>query len=917
MKKNFKKALSMVLSASMALSMGSGISLGANTGVAGAAQSGDAASGSAIKGYTAAVSFQTSNYDCRDSFGGYVERDGDGSKDTAVAMFKYRDEMKKEDSEASNYNNLDMFYRGQVPSMNTKMELKNLDLKDDNDEFVRDEAGNKVKVHAEPIIGATVQDAKVTEDGEYTISISGLDLTQNRHKVGVEPEKKAFTMLSVATDIPVSQTTVKVSNATLKIDGKEIGTFAVLPNKADGKTFQDFMIANVYATADGKGDGTKDVPYPANPDKTKETPLLPKTLLTVLPSQSIEISFKIENVDYKDAPTVDPVTALRQKYDANKGTETTAPEETTAPVPTTTPVAKEPISKSFDIYLATNVNKAFNPEVENNMGSDGKAIQAAIYASASLEAKIKALMSPTNPSKTLYDFGTMNFRTNENASLTINETGDYSLSATAEDDAEDLKDSGAIWMPLIIDSMPTDFNLKGTSITVGEGADAKTYAWNAQIYQDANKSIRLSVCNQWATAAENEIANPFKNSKDMIEVKKGDKITFNFQVAKGAPAPVKTATPGAIDNTPKKAYDAYLGFQTDTYVFRNTWNDENYGLNSKEIDYKTEVGSWDNDKLVKNKVTFTDASMTDNTTYTVAVDGLNLQAIKGSKATDQVSKQFNMLFVSTTIPLSMKGVKMTKATLKIDGNVVKEYTVAPCKGDAVGYYQFMLANAYGPGDGTVDCPYPDGDTLKVMPTSKIEVSYTLSGVDFDRHVLGKAKGKTFTSGNYKYKVTKECVKSATAPAIAGTVKVVGLSKKGLKKASLSLGASTKIVSKGAIDGSADATYKITSIKSGAFSKSKKLKSVSLKKATNIKTISSGAFAKCKKLAKVELGKKTTKISAKAFQNDKKLKALKLNAKLKKVSKNAFKGCKKKIKVSGKAKKANIKKLKKSGYKKFK
>ena len=102
MKKNFKKALSMVLSASMALSMGSGISLGANTGVAGAAQSGDAASGSAIKGYTAAVSFQTSNYDCRDSFGGYVEHDGDGSKDTAVAMFKYRDEMKKEDSEASN-----------------------------------------------------------------------------------------------------------------------------------------------------------------------------------------------------------------------------------------------------------------------------------------------------------------------------------------------------------------------------------------------------------------------------------------------------------------------------------------------------------------------------------------------------------------------------------------------------------------------------------------------------------------------------------------------------------------------------------------------------------------------------------------------------------------------------------------------
>ena len=46
----------------------------------------------------------------------------------------------------------------------------------------------------------------------------------------------------------------------------------------------------------------------------------------------------------------------------------------------------------------------------------------------------------------------------------------------------------------------------------------------------------------------------------------------------------------------------------------------------------------------------------------------------------------------------------------------------------------------------------------------------------------------------------------------------------------------------------------------------------------------------------------------------------MKKKLASVKKGAFKGCKKKIKVSGgtkKVRKANIKKLKKSGYKKLK
>lgn len=69
-----------------------------------------------------------------------------------------------------------------------------------------------------------------------------------------------------------------------------------------------------------------------------------------------------------------------------------------------------------------------------------------------------------------------------------------------------------------------------------------------------------------------------------------------------------------------------------------------------------------------------------------------------------------------------------------------------------------------------------------------------------------------------------------------------------------------------------------------------------------------------------LGKNIKSISAGAFANCKKLSTLKVKAKLTKVAKKAFKGCKKTIKVKGASKKvtkANVKKLKKSGYKKFK
>ena len=67
---------------------------------------------------------------------------------------------------------------------------------------------------------------------------------------------------------------------------------------------------------------------------------------------------------------------------------------------------------------------------------------------------------------------------------------------------------------------------------------------------------------------------------------------------------------------------------------------------------------------------------------------------------------------------------------------------------------------------------------------------------------------------------------------------------------------------------------------------------------------------------VYLNKYIRSIPKKAFAGCKSLKMLSLRNRLKMAAKGAFKGCKKKIRVEGTARKANIKTLKRSGYKKF-
>lgn len=448
------------------------------------------------------------------------------------------------------------------------------------------------------------------------------------------------------------------------------------------------------------------------------------------------------------------------------------------------------------------------------------------------------------------------------ATVHVGDYGEYTVSMVAPDAYDDLNEmSGAFVVNTTLAGQPEDFGFTLVPKTVKIG-DA-VYDWSkGTAYKDGD-NIRMSVRNEWGS---DENANPLEGQ--IAPINKGDVIAFTFEVKEGAP------TKDEPEPTPEvaKEYHAYIGVQTDTWDYRDEWEKD---AKNKNYDFFTQmnIGGGPQD------VTYTDATITDNGEYTVKVDGADL-----STAT-----KFNMLYVSTDIPCTMSGVKVTNAVVTIDGTEVAKLDTAPVKKECLEggkkYYMFMVTNTYA-NAGDIDAPAAFD---YVMPEKSVEIKFTIEGMDFgasyEKEVVGLKKGKTFTAGDFVYKVTTPSTKVADKVS-AGKVEVSGLSKAGKKKASVTVPATVK---------NATESYKVTAIGAKAFKNAKKVKTVVLGK--NVKKIGKEAFAGCAKLA-----------------------SLKASAKLSSVAKNAFKGCKKTIKVSGGSKavnKANVKKLVKSGYKKFK
>lgn len=231
MRKVFSKLMSTALSAAMIITLGAG-TVGS---VASAAEDDQADVSGVTYGYTAYIGFQT-----------------DGP-------YAYRDPVLS----SNGLTNKTYKYETQAMLPVDSTEVKATDITSVN-----------------PIMSA---------EGEYTTSISGMDLVNKKNisKKGTETKATTFNMLYITVDIPLTNKGVKVTDVTLKVDGNVVRTLKEAPNKSDASNGYQFMIADNYAPADGTDSSEI---FNAN-DK-----------LEVLPSSSIEISYKISGGDWSKLP---------------------------------------------------------------------------------------------------------------------------------------------------------------------------------------------------------------------------------------------------------------------------------------------------------------------------------------------------------------------------------------------------------------------------------------------------------------------------------------------------------------------------------------------------------------------------------------------------------------------------------------
>lgn len=471
-------------------------------------------------------------------------------------------------------------------------------------------------------------------------------------------------------------------------------------------------------------------------------------------------------------------------------------------------------------------------------------------------------------------------------SLEINDFGSYTLSGKVTADA--VVGTGALWLETDLEALPTDYQLVPKAMRIN-GKEVEEWGNNAATTMNDNSGKKyyiIGVWNQWA--ADNQARNPLKEA---VEFKVDDVVEFDIAVVPGAAQDSDKTEPGK-----------------DVAKFK------------MEIADNNSIWQWDEAGKKSIIPATPDAWSVDVTTSGV----VNLRTQAGQDG--EIGKM--AAWVSTDLKAIPTDFEVVGKTVTI-GDQGFDYSAAKLYDDQ-GNIRLGLWNEWGDekanplGAGAKGKKFAKGDliTISISVAKKSggdNVKPTVTPPKKDDpavkdtvKTLGTAKGKKFTAGSFTYKVTKAAtITTVSKKKTTGSVAVVGLSKAGKKAKSINVKNTVSVKSTGA-------KYNVTSVGSKAFQKAKKLTKATL--GSKIKSIPTSAFNADKKLTTVK-ATGVTKIGASAFKGCVKLNKLTLGKKkLSSVKKGAFKGCKKTIKVSGgskKVKKANVKKLKKSGYKKFK
>lgn len=195
-----------------------------------------------------------------------------------------------------------------------------------------------------------------------------------------------------------------------------------------------------------------------------------------------------------------------------------------------------------------------------------------------------------------------------------------------------------------------------------------------------------------------------------------------IRMAAAAVAAVVSAAALAVSAS---AYNAYIGLQTSTYSFRNSWDEASYGKATPYFNGWVVWGDGDTPEETFPDyednfdydingyclpATYGDASISSDGTYTVSASGIDW-ALKGEN-------DFNLVFVSTDLPAD-KGIVISDVQVAVDGEVVK--TMDTCTYDeSVQYISIFAANIWNSDVGSWGLAFP---------SDNISITFTVSGLD--------------------------------------------------------------------------------------------------------------------------------------------------------------------------------------------
>ena len=208
-----------------------------------------------------------------------------------------------------------------------------------------------------------------------------------------------------------------------------------------------------------------------------------------------------------------------------------------------------------------------------------------------------------------------------------------------------------------------------------------------------------------------------------------------FIGAAAAMAVAGTLTVGAAAET----YNAYIGFQTAPYSFRNSFDEATYGKDVEGGKYFNGVIVWggndpetypqyeDNyDYDIDGYVlpaTYTDVQIDKDGTYKVGISDFDW-ALDGASS-------FNLMFISTDIPFNKDAgedgesiAKFSDCKIIVDGTVTSEVAdpiIDTEDGKKSGFTKVMFANIWN------DALKTDGYT-GAYPTKSLEIEFTVSGL---------------------------------------------------------------------------------------------------------------------------------------------------------------------------------------------